>query len=76
MSLELQSLRLRVNHATPLFSGLNLAELCSKEYPRPARLLLWIMVEIAIIASDIQEVIGSALAINILTNGALVQCIV
>lgn len=38
-------------------------------YPRPARLALWVMTEIAIIGSDIQEVIGSAIAILLLTNG-------
>lgn len=31
------------------------------EYPRPAALLLWIMAEVAIIGSDVQEVIGSAM---------------
>lgn len=40
-----------------------------KHYPRPARLALWAMTEIAIIGSDIQEVIGSAIAILLLTNG-------
>lgn len=42
---------------------------CRKHYPRPARLALWLMTEIAIIGSDIQEVIGSAIAILLLTNG-------
>ena len=51
---------------------MNLAEVCNREYPKTPRIILWVMVEIAIIGSDIQEVIGSAVAINILSQGALV----
>lgn len=48
-------------------TGNNLAELCRKGYKkRPVSIGLWIMTEIAIIGSDIQEVIGSAIALNIL----------
>eukprot|EP01132_Coremiostelium_polycephalum_P002524 gene2524-3126_t len=50
-------------------SGKHLAELCKDHYPRTPRILLWIMTEIAIIGSDIQEVIGTAIAIQILSNG-------
>ena len=42
---------------------------CALKYPRPVRIALWLMIELAIIASDIQEVIGSAIAFNILSNG-------
>lgn len=38
-------------------------------YPRVPRVLLWIMVEIAIIGSDMQEVIGTAISIYLLSNG-------
>lgn len=55
------------------FSGMNLAEVCRLEYPRVPRYILWIMIEIAIIGSDIQEVIGSAIAINLLSNKLLVK---
>lgn len=41
---------------------------CRRVYPPVPRYALWIMTEIAIIGSDIQEVIGSAIAISILTN--------
>ncbi len=34
-------------------------------------MLLWVMAEVAIIGSDIQEVIGSAIALSILSRGAL-----
>ena len=37
-------------------------------YGRPLRIILWIMVEIAIIGSDMQEVIGTAIAINLLSS--------
>ena len=48
--------------------GLNLAQLCRAEYKMAPRIVLWIMMEVAIIGSDIQEVIGSAIAINLLSN--------
>ena len=42
---------------------------CRREYPRVPRYALWVMTEIAIIGSDIQEVIGSAIAITLLSRG-------
>ena len=35
------------------------------------RVTLWLMMEIAIIGSDIQEVVGSAIAIQLLSNGRI-----
>ena len=35
-------------------SGMHLAELCHERFPKIPRLILWIMVEIAIIGSDMQ----------------------
>ncbi|XP_031397005.1 metal transporter Nramp3-like isoform X2 [Punica granatum] len=52
-------------------TGRHLAELCREEYPNWARTTLWIMAELALIGADIQEVIGSAIAIKILSNGLL-----
>ncbi|XP_038996806.1 metal transporter Nramp4-like [Hibiscus syriacus] len=49
----------------------HLAELCREEYPTCARMILWVMAELALIGADILEVIGSAIAIKILGNGAL-----
>uniref|UniRef100_K3W5H5 Uncharacterized protein n=1 Tax=Globisporangium ultimum (strain ATCC 200006 / CBS 805.95 / DAOM BR144) TaxID=431595 RepID=K3W5H5_GLOUD len=49
-------------------TGKHLAQLCRSEYPRPVSLALWIMTELAIIGSDIQEVLGSAIAFEILFN--------
>jgi Mn2+/Fe2+ NRAMP family transporter len=47
-------------------TGKNMAEICREQLPRGIALTLWIMTEIAIITSDIQEVIGSAIAMKIL----------
>ncbi|XP_078430300.1 metal transporter Nramp3.2-like [Wolffia australiana] len=65
MGLLIQLLSARLGVAT----GRHLAELCREEYPRWARLLLWVMAEVALIGADIQEVIGSAIAIKILSSG-------
>ena len=54
-----------------MLSGKHLAEVCRDEYPQKPRILLWIMVEIAIIGSDMQEVIGTAIAYSLLSNGRL-----
>ena len=63
LGLILQLLAARLGCVT----GMNLAEVCRHELAKGPRLGLWIMVEIAIIGSDIQEVIGSAIAINLLS---------
>ncbi|RZF37570.1 hypothetical protein LSTR_LSTR013991 [Laodelphax striatellus] len=49
-------------------TGHHLAELCYIEYKKYPRMFVWIMMEIAIIGSDIQEVIGTAVAIYLLSN--------
>jgi natural resistance-associated macrophage protein len=67
MGLLIQLLAARLGVAT----GKHLAELCREEYPRWARNVLWVMAEFALIGSDIQEVIGSAIAIRILSNGVV-----
>lgn len=67
MGLIIQLLSARLGVAT----GRHLAELCREEYPAWARIVLWLMTEIALIGADIQEVIGSAIAIRILSNGVV-----
>lgn len=67
MGLLIQLLSVRIGVAT----GRHLAELCREEYPYWAVVLLWLMAEIALIGADIQEVIGSAIAIQILSRGVL-----
>lgn len=54
-----------------IVTGKHLAEHCRNIYPVYPRIMLWLMTEVAIIGSDIQEVIGSAIAIQLLSNGAL-----
>ncbi|CAL5332503.1 unnamed protein product [Camellia sinensis] len=65
VGLLIQLLSARLGVAT----GRHLAELCREEYPYWARMLLWLTTEVALIGADIQEVIGSAIAIKILSNG-------
>ncbi|XP_061361866.1 metal transporter Nramp6.1-like [Gastrolobium bilobum] len=49
-------------------TGKHLAEICKAEYPLFVRYCLWVLAEIAVIAADIPEVIGTAFALNILFN--------
>jgi manganese transport protein len=51
-----------------LVAGKDLARLCRERYPRPVAMMLWIFAEIAIVACDVAEVLGSALALNLLFN--------
>ncbi|KAM0946340.1 putative NRAMP family protein [Dioscorea sansibarensis] len=44
----------------------HLAELCKTEYPWMVKICLWLLAEMAVIAADIPEVIGTAFALNIL----------
>lgn len=67
IGLLLQRLAARLGVVT----GLHLAEMCNRQYPKVPRIILWIMVELAIIGSDMQEVIGSAIAINLLSMGII-----
>ncbi|XP_057294265.1 natural resistance-associated macrophage protein 2-like isoform X2 [Hydractinia symbiolongicarpus] len=67
MGLLMQVLSARLGTVT----GMHLAEVCHQRYPRIPRVILWIMVEIAIIGSDMQEVIGTAIAFYLLSNGKI-----
>ncbi|KAG5836287.1 hypothetical protein ANANG_G00252990 [Anguilla anguilla] len=50
---------------------MHLAEVCNRQYPTIPRIILWLMVEMAIIGSDMQEVIGCAIAFNLLSMGRI-----
>ena len=50
-------------------TGLHMAELCYRKFHVVPRILLWLMSEIAIIGSDMQEVIGTAISIYLLSQG-------
>ena len=64
LGLLLQRLAARLGVTT----GSQLADMCYKHYPRVPRVFLWVMTEIAIIGSDMQEVIGTAIAFYLLSN--------
>lgn len=49
-----------------IVSGRDLAQICRERYSKPVSLLLWVACEIAIIACDLAEVIGTAIALNLL----------
>lgn len=49
-----------------LVTGKDLAMACRDYYKRPAAIALWVLCEIAIIACDLAEVVGSAVALNLL----------
>ncbi|XP_031504988.1 metal transporter Nramp3-like isoform X2 [Nymphaea colorata] len=49
-------------------TGKHLAEHCRAEYPKKPNFVLWVIAEIAIVACDIPEVIGTAFALNMLFN--------
>ncbi len=62
IALLLQTLCARLG----VVSGLDLAQGCRALYPAPAAWLLWLLCEVAIIACDLAQVIGSAVALNLL----------
>lgn len=64
MAIILQHLSLKLGIAT----GRDLARMCRDYYPKWVNRFLWITAEIAITACDLAEVIGSAIALNLLFN--------
>ena len=51
-----------------IVTGKDLAQCCKEYYSRPTAVFLWLLCEIAIIACDLAEVIGSAVALKLLFN--------
>jgi manganese transport protein len=49
-----------------MVTGRDLAQACRDSYSRPVTIVLWILCEIAIAACDLAEVIGAAIALNLL----------
>jgi manganese transport protein len=72
MAIVLQSLAARLGIA----SGRDLAQACRDSYSRPTTLVLWVLCEIAIAACDLAEVIGSAIALNLLFGLPLIWGVV
>jgi manganese transport protein len=64
-----------------LVTGRDLAELCRDTLPRPVSRLLWLQAEVVAMATDLAEIIGGALALNLLFHvplpvGGLITCVV
>ncbi len=62
MAILLQALAARLGIAT----GRDLAQACRDAYPRPVGYVLWFACELAIVACDLAEVIGTAIALKLL----------
>uniref|UniRef100_A0A7S0JAL6 Natural resistance-associated macrophage protein n=1 Tax=Calcidiscus leptoporus TaxID=127549 RepID=A0A7S0JAL6_9EUKA len=75
MGLVLQEMSARL----ALVSGSDLAQMVRLEYPRWLNYIIYVMMEIAVVAADIQEVVGSAIAIYLVTGGyvpVIVGCLI
>src|SRR3954468_4251503 len=72
MAILLQALAARLGIA----SGRDLAQACRDTYSRPTTIFLWIVCEIAIAACDLAEVIGAAIALNLLFHVPLIWGVV
>ena len=62
MAILLQALAARLGIA----SGRDLAQACRDSYSRPTTIALWLVCEVAIAACDLAEVLGAAIALNLL----------
>ena len=62
MAILLQALAVRLGIA----SGRDLAQACRDSYSKPTTIVLWLLCEVAIAACDLAEVIGAAIALNLL----------
>jgi manganese transport protein len=62
MAILLQTLAARFGVVT----GLDLAQGCRREYPRPVVFVLWGFAEIAIAATDLAEALGTIVGLNLL----------
>ncbi len=62
MAILLQGLSAKLGIVT----GRDLAQACRDNYPKPVVWFLWVICELAIAACDLAEVIGSAIALNLL----------
>ena len=76
MAILLQALAARLGIAT----GRDLAQACRAWYPKPVAYALWVACELAIIACDLAEVIGTAIALQLLfgiplVGGALITAL-
>jgi len=68
MAIVLQALSLRLGIVT----GRDLAQACSDHFSKPVGFILWVLAEIAISATDLAEVLGSAVALQLLFGFPLI----
>lgn len=62
MAMLLQALSARLGIA----AGLDLAQACRQSFSKPVNAVLWVLCELAICATDLAEVIGTAIALKLL----------
>jgi manganese transport protein len=62
MAMLIQSLSAKLGIAT----GLNLAEQCRAHFPRPVVWVMWFLMELVAVATDLAEFLGAALGFNLL----------
>ena len=62
MAMLIQTISAKLGIAT----GHNLAELCRIHFPRPLVLLMWVLMELVAMATDLAEFLGAALGFNLL----------
>lgn len=62
IAILLQGLCVRLGMVT----GQDLAQACRTHFSQPVNIVLWLFAEIAIVACDLAEILGSALALNLL----------
>ena len=72
MAILLQTLSARLGIVT----GRDLAQACRETYPRAVNLSLWFLCEIAIVACDLAEVLGAAIALNLLFHMPLLAAVI
>jgi manganese transport protein len=51
-----------------IVTGRNLAEMCRQEFPRPVTFVMWVVSEIAAMATDLAEFLGGAVGLALLFN--------
>src|SRR5271165_5970379 len=71
MAILLQTLGARLGIVT----GRDLAQACRETYPRRVNIALWFLCEIAIVACDLAEVLGAAIALNLLFHIPLLAAV-
>ncbi len=62
MAMLLQALSAKLGIAT----GKNLAEQCRERFPRPMVIVMWVLMELVAMATDLAEFLGAAVALNLL----------